>query len=184
VSAVELWYTRDGRTWQKDDSAVRSGPPYTVEVPEEGTYGFTLVARNGIGLGKEPPKPGDLPQVWVEVDLTRPSVSLADVKHGIGGKAREVTIQWEARDRNLARRPITLSYSTAAEGPWFPFAANIENSGQHTWQMPQNGPVTFFTRIEAVDMVGNIGVAQTAKPTSIDTSLPTTSILGVESAEK
>jgi hypothetical protein len=184
VSAIEMWWTRDGRTWQKDETPGHKGPPYVFEVPEEGTYGFTMVARNGIGLGKEPPKSGDLPQVWVEVDMTRPTVSLIDVKHGEGVKAREVTIQWEAHDRNLAGRPITLSFATSPEGPWLPFAANIENTGHYNWSMPQSGPVSFYTRVEAVDVVGNVGVAQSAKATSIDTSHPTVSILEVESGDK
>ena len=55
VSAVEMWYTRDGRTWQKDETPGHNGPPYVIEVPEEGMYGFTMVARNGIGLGNLSP---------------------------------------------------------------------------------------------------------------------------------
>src|SRR5262249_27082974 len=162
----ELWYTRDGKTWQKDEAAVRKGPPYTIEVPEEGMYGFTLVAKNGVGIGKQPPQPGDMPQVWVEVDLNKPTVSLLGGKHGVGTKAREITINWSAHDRNLARRPITLSYSEHADGPWLPLAANIENSGQYVWQMPSSGPATFFTRVEAVDLVGNVGSSQSAKALS------------------
>lgn len=185
VSAVDLWVTRDGgHSWKKDDSAVRSGPPLVTEVPEEGTYGFTLVARSGLGLGKQPPVSGDPPQVWVEVDLTKPVVSLVDVKHGIGAKAREVTITWAATDRNLARRPVTLAYAEKAEGPWMPLAANIDNSGSYVWNMPQNAPTSFHIRVEAVDLVGNVGFAQSVKPIVIDLSQPTTHILGVEPGEK
>src|SRR5207248_15101 len=42
VSAIEMWWTRDGRTWQKDETPGHKGPPYVFEVPEEGTYGFTM----------------------------------------------------------------------------------------------------------------------------------------------
>jgi hypothetical protein len=185
VSAVELWVTRpDSRTWHKHESTGKTGPPYVIEVPEEGTYGFTLIARNGVGVGKEPPQPGDLPQVWVEVDLTKPKVKLVDVKPGARPQAREVSIQWEASDRNLARRPITLSYAECADGPWVPLAANIANSGKHTCSMPANAPASFFTRVEAVDLVGKVGSAQSTKPTSIDLSQPSVSILGVESGDK
>lgn len=184
VSAIELWFTRDGRTWHKDETVTKQAPPYIFEVPEEGMYGFTLVARNGVGLGKQPPQPGDLPQVWVEVDLTRPVVNLGEVKNGHGPKAREVTAYWNAQDRNLARRPITLYWSDKAEGPWLPVAANIENTGQHTWSVPATGPVSFYTRIEAVDLVGNVGVAQTSRPMSIDNSQPLVNILAVEPGEQ
>jgi len=184
VSAVELWYTRDGQVWQKDESTGRSGPPYVFEVPEEGMYGFTLVARSGIGLGKKPPQRGDTPQVWVEVDLTKPAVTLLDVKHGVGAKAREITISWSATDRNLARRPITLAYADSPEGSWVPLAANIENTGRYVWNMPTSAPASFFVRAEAVDLVGNVGTAQTTKAVVIDLSQPQVELLGVDSTDK
>ena len=55
VSEVELWYTQDGRSWNKcplpkptDEQGFTS--PLTFAVDGEGVYGFTLVARNGNGL--------------------------------------------------------------------------------------------------------------------------------------
>ena len=184
VSAVELWYTRDGQVWQKDEGTGRTGPPYVFDVPEEGMYGFTLVARSGIGLGKKPPQRGDTPQVWVEVDLTRPVVTQLDVKHGVGAKAREITITWSATDRNLARRPITLAYSESPEGSWVPLAANIDNTGRYVWNMPTSAPASFFVRAEAVDLVGNVGTAQTPKAVVIDLAQPQVELLGVDSTDK
>jgi hypothetical protein len=184
VSSVELWFTRDGRTWHKDEKAVKSGPPYVIEVEKEGMYGFTLVAKNGVGVGKQPPQSGDLPQIWVDVDLTPPTVKLMEVTHGVGSKVRDVTYHWTASDRNMARRPITLSYAERPEGPWLPLAANIENSGKHTTSLPKSCPPSFYARVEAVDTVGNVGSDQSSKPTSIDLSQPTVSILGVEAGEK
>lgn len=184
VSTVELWYTRDGRSWNKHETNGKNGPPYVFEVPEEGMYGFTLVARNGVGIGKDTPKPGDLPQIWVEVDLTKPAVNLTEVKQGAGSKFREVTVTWNAQDRNLARRPVTILVADKPDGPWVPLAANIENSGQYTGMIPSNGPVNFYTRVEAVDLVGNIGQAQAEKPTSLDASQPTISILGIEAGDR
>lgn len=183
VSTVDLWFTRDGQSWQKEAN-VRTGPPAVTEVAEEGMYGFTLLAKSGLGLGKKPPSRGDLPQVWVEVDLSKPHVSLADVKHGLGPKAREVTIGWSATDRNLARRPITLAYAERAEGPWVPLAANIENTGRYVWNLPASAPVSFFVRVEAADLVGNVGSAQTPRPIVIDMSQPSISILDVSPADR
>ncbi|MBI1915510.1 MAG: hypothetical protein HYS12_12360 [Planctomycetes bacterium] len=184
LSGVDLWYTRDGQVWQKDEGTGRSGPPYVFEVPEEGMYGFTLIAKSGLGLGKKPPQRGDLPQVWVEVDQTKPAVTLLDVQHGVGAKAREITITWSATDRNLARRPITLAYAESAEGSWTPLAANIENSGRYVWTMPASAPASFFVRVEAVDLVGNVGSAQSTKPIVIDLSQPEVQLDGVDSSEK
>src|SRR5262249_41234813 len=157
VSAVELWYTRDGKRWQKDPAAGRGAPPFVAEVEGEGTYGFTLVAKNGLGVGQDPPKSGDLPQVWVEVDLTRPAVKLEEVKHGQGDKARGGTIRWTGKGRNLGGRAIPLSHAEGAGGPGTTVAANLENSGRYVWAMPDKAPARFFVRVEAADLAGNVG---------------------------
>src|SRR5262249_59995288 len=97
VAVVELWYTRsDGRNWQKYDERVNPQSPYVyvVEVNDEGLYGFTLVARNRAGFGEQPPKVGDSPQVWVEVDLTKPVVRLQGVDVGRGQDAGNLTITY------------------------------------------------------------------------------------------
>src|SRR5437763_1262801 len=46
VAAVEMWCTVDGRNWQKCTNVQVVGGMCVTEVAEEGTYGFTLVARN------------------------------------------------------------------------------------------------------------------------------------------
>jgi hypothetical protein len=43
VSAVELWATRDGKTWQCYSNEPPPAGPLVVHVAEEGCYGFTLV---------------------------------------------------------------------------------------------------------------------------------------------
>src|SRR5207253_6511476 len=59
VSTVELWYTQDGKKWEKSDAISKPRPPFVVDLKDEGLYGFTLVSRNGVGLGKRPPSVGD-----------------------------------------------------------------------------------------------------------------------------
>ena len=82
VSAIELWYTLyQGRAWNKlteyptDKNAPEGPKKLTFEVQDEGIYGITLVAKSGVGLGDQPPKVGDRPQFWIEVDLTKPVVA-------------------------------------------------------------------------------------------------------------
>ncbi len=180
IGSVELWYTRDGREWHKSGSTTQAQPPYVVEVEEDGRYGFTMVARNGTGMSKESPHPGDTPQIWVEVDTTKPTVYLASAEPGTGAKSPNVTVRWSASDKNLGVQPITLSYAEQADGPWIPFATAIENTGKFVWEMPPTAPHQFFVRVEATDMAGNAAAAQTPTPVVIDMSLPTVSILGVE----
>ena len=180
VSTVELWYTQDSHTWRKNEAPAPTSPPYVAEVPGEGLYGFTLVARNGLGLGKPAPKPGDVPQVWVEVDLTKPIVTLQGVEAGFEGKPNLVVVRWSARDKNLGNRPITISYK-AENGTWTPFATNVDNSGRYVWQVPSTFPNRFFVRVEAIDLAGNSAFAQSPNPVLLDMSQPTISIMSVES---
>ncbi len=159
-SMLELWYTQDGRSWHKDQTQVKSGAPYVVEVNREGSYGFMMVAR-AAGEKSEPPAAGESPQVWVDVDWTPPAVSLLDVKPGMGSAGRIVSIAWTASDSNLAEKPITLSYAERPDGPWTPFATAVENVGRHIWLVPNNVPRQVYLRVEAFDKVGNSGTAQT-----------------------
>src|SRR5207237_4392207 len=118
IQAVELWYTRDGRTWEKYSENTEPKPPYLFQVHEEGLYGFSLIVRSGVGLADRPPRSGDPPQVWVEVDLTPPVVHWVKHAVGRGSDSGWLTITWQATDKNLGREPITLSYAKDAQGPW------------------------------------------------------------------
>src|SRR5439155_1242790 len=49
----------------------------TVTLPADGKiYGFHLVVKSRAGLGKSPPRPGDAPQVRIEVDTLQPEAEL------------------------------------------------------------------------------------------------------------
>jgi hypothetical protein len=187
VSAIELWYTRDaqGRSWSKyREEDGKTPPPFKFEVDGEGLYGFTLVVRSGVGLSDRPPQVGDQPQVWVEVDLTKPVVRLGAVDVGRGTDTGRLTIHWTATDKNFGPQPITLSYANQAGGPWTPIAANIENSGRYVWKMPADVPYQFLVRVEATDRAGNVGSDETSKLVSVDLALPKSVILNVEPAGK
>lgn len=179
LAGVDLWYTQDGRDWKKHE-APANAQAYVVEVDEEGMYGFTLVARSGIGLGKEPPAAGDQPQVWVIVDLTKPDVKLTEVVPNYQQNAQHVLVRWQSSDKNLGRHPVTLSYAEKEEGPWTVIAANLDSSGQYTWQVPANVPPRALLKAEAIDLAGNVGHAQSEKPILMDSSRPNVSIVNVE----
>jgi hypothetical protein len=180
VSAIEVWKTKDGRTWQKLPKDADRKPPIVFEVEGEGRYGITLIAKSGVGLGEPPPRPGDTPQIWLEVDLTKPEVSITDVVVGRGPDSGSMTITWTARDANLARQPITLLYATKSEGPWLPIVKNIENTGRYVWRMQTDVPFEFFVRVEAVDEAGNVGQADTRTSVKVDLALPKARVIGID----
>jgi len=168
VSGVEVWYTRDGKGWQKFEGIQRENPVW-VDL-EEGTFGLYLLAKTGLGGGREAPIEGDQPHVWVQVDLTKPVVFLSGVRQSNGTRTLDLT--WTARDDNFGRKPINLSYSENSNGPWSPIAPPMENTGAYTWQIPPSTPPSFFVRVEAMDLAGNVGQSISPSPIQIDLSQP------------
>lgn len=187
VSAIELWYTLyQGRAWNKlteypidlkNAGEANQTKKLTFEVNDEGVYGITLVAKSGVGLGERAPQPGDRPQFWIEVDLTRPIVQIQDITVGAGLDKGKLTIGWSARDKNLGPAPIRLSYAEQPTGPWQPIADKLannlgNNNGRYTWKMPEMLPYQFYVKVEATDLAGNIGEAVTLERVKVDLSLP------------
>ena len=185
VKAVEVWYTQDGRTWQKTPDDAPPEPPYVVNVPSEGRYGFTLIARSGVGLALPAPKTGDQPQVWVEVDETKPKVSIVGVEVGRGPDTGFITVRWNATDKHMSANPVTISYVDAtagASGQWQIMGANVANDGRYVWRMPDGLPPQILVRVEAIDQAGNVGQDDTAKPVSTDLSIPKARVIDVHPA--
>ncbi len=189
VSSVELWYTlQQGRAWNKlqdypidvkNPLEARDAKKLVFEVNDEGIYGITLLAKSGVGLGIRPPQPGDRPQFWIEVDLTRPAVQLQEVKVGAGFDKGKLTIDWKATDKNLGINPIRLSYAEDKAGQWTTIVDKLTNSGRYIWRMPDPLPYQFYVRVEAFDRAGNIGEASTVERVKVDLSLPKAKILDI-----
>ena len=181
VSRLELFFTLDGRVWtpypgvhvDEDHKSI------AFEVAGEGLYGISILAKSGVGLGEQPPKLGDRPQIWIEVDTTKPLVKLHNVIVGQGLDKDKMTILWSARDKNLQREPITISYAQQQSGPWTPIAQKLPNTGRYVWSLPQGIPYQFYVKVEAEDMAHNIGEEVTAEMVRVDLSLPKVRILEV-----
>ncbi len=190
VSVVELWYTQDSgresRAWKKyhtDQTFDRVKPPeptvFPWDVHDEGIYGVSLVIKSGVGFHEKPPAVNDLPQLWIEVDTTKPVVKMGKVEVGRGDDTGKLFISYLANDKNLSQRPITLSYATTHDGPWTPIHAELENTGRFTWQMPSDLPFEFFVKVEATDKAGNVGADQTQGTVKVDLSIPKAEFLDV-----
>ncbi len=189
VKHVELWWTHDPRVrWEKrkEPFPVTAGDEshqtFAFEVVGDGVYGITLLAHSGVGFAERPPQLGDRPQLWIEVDTTRPDVKLGAVVVGQGADKGKLTVTWSAFDKNLVPQgPITLAYAEKADGPWTPFAEKLANSGRHVWTMPTAGvPYQFFVKVEAIDKAGNVGEAVTPMLIKVDLATPKVKILNVE----
>lgn len=174
IGRVELWGTRDaGKTWRSFTLDNDNRSPLLVNVEEEGVYGFCVVVTNGLGLGGQQPKSGDLPDLWVGIDLTKPTARIVSAQQGVDAEAGQLIISWQADDRTLAARPVSLSFSQARTGPWLPIASGLENTGRYAWTIDSRTPAQFYLRLEVRDEAGNVGTHETTEPLAIDQSRPT-----------
>jgi hypothetical protein len=192
VGKVELWLTRDdGQTWRRyavDESA--EGQPAAkngkhqraVELPPaDGVYGLTLVVQSRAGLGKPPPKPGEVPQMRIELDSKAPEAQLF-VPTPAPDRRDALVLTWTATDRNLAPNPITLEWAEQKDGEWHTIAARLANTGRHVWQLPPKLPDRVYLRLTVRDTAGNEGVAVSREPQLVDLSEPEGTILGIVNA--
>lgn len=168
IGKVEVWYTRDlGQTWLKlgDDADHKS--PAEVDLPGEGIFGVSLVVANGRGFGAAAPKPGDSPDWWIEVDMTKPKGDLLNVRTGNGDDG-SLQITWFAKDKNLHAEPIDLYHASKREGPWQPIAKNLRNDGVYCWTpSPEIGSHTYI-RLVIRDQAGNTSSSETVQAIALD----------------
>ena len=129
IGRVELWGTSDGgQSWRRFTAVSDRRSPLRVSVPDEGLYGFRVVVINGSGFGGKPPLAGDPPDLWIGVDLTKPTARIVSAQQGVESESGQLIISWQADDKLLAARPISLSFSPTRGGPWTPIAAGLENT--------------------------------------------------------
>jgi len=177
ISRVELWGTRDGgRTWRMFTVDDDNRSPISVSVDEEGIYGFRIVATSGAGLGQEPPKSGDLPSIWVGVDLTKPIAHITSAELGKGKEEGQLFIAWEAADKMLADRPVTLAFSQNPSGPWTTIATGLENTGRYTWTIDSRVPPLIYLRLEVRDEAVNLALCERKEPVALDQQRPSAKI--------
>jgi hypothetical protein len=173
IAKVELWVTRDGgRTWNSMGVDNDNRSPFRATVDGEGVYGFRMTVESGSGLSGRAPQAGDLPDVWIGVDLSRPVARLISAEPGAGDRAGEMIIRYEASDALLSKGPVTLLRSGQPGGPWTTIAAGLENSGQYSWRFDNTVPDRVYLRLEVRDEAGNVGAFEAADPISLERVLP------------
>jgi len=178
VAKVELWGTRDGgRTWSSFGVDTDNRSPIRVNVDGEGIYGFRIVVQSGNGLGGVPPRDGELAEIWVGVDTTRPIVRVTSA--AVQPDTGELLVRWEASDDLMDQRPISLSFSDQPNGTWAAIASGIENTGSYFWRLDNRTPDKIYLRLEARDQAGNVGTYVSPEPVLLDRQRPQGRIRGI-----
>ncbi|MCE9607812.1 MAG: hypothetical protein K8U03_23240 [Planctomycetia bacterium] len=169
IAKVDIWGTRDrGRNWVLlgPDDDRRS--PCAVNVEREGMYGFAVVVTAEGGVQGRIPQPGDVPEINVGVDLSKPKVRFTTAEPSTDGRPCAMQIKWDAADDHLGPQAVTLSYSAAPQGPWKPLVIGIGSSGVHLCEFDPQGPDYAYLKIEVRDEAGNIGSHTTTNAIPIE----------------
>lgn len=179
IAKVELWGTRDGgQTWRSFATDDDRRSPLVVTVDGVGLYGFRIVVESAGGTPALQPRRGDNPELWIDVDLHRPTAELTSIQFGAGNLADRLILNWRAEDDNLEPLPIALFYSSRPAGPWTAIATSLANTGEYAWQLQRHLPDRVYLRLEARDTAGNLAAFQTREPVVLSEEQPSARIRG------
>jgi RNA polymerase sigma factor (sigma-70 family) len=177
VERIIVWMTEDGaKTWKVLDR-FPPNPRIPIQVKKDGRYGFRLDTESAMGGRRAEPKAGDPPQIWIEVNETKPEVSKFDVSVGKEARKKEddmdvINFSWTVTGKNLTDEPITLFFGESVGGPWKAIAGKLPNNGQYTWSIPKDFPAEFVAQIQVVDRAGNIERRSTTNPVFVEFKAP------------
>lgn len=180
VSTVKLFVTENnGQNWFSygDDVDMRS--PFQVDTRGEGTFGFAVRVRNGLGFSDPPPQPGELPSIVVTVDQTPPVANFAQPQIIADGQGR-IRLKWNTTDPHPSSTPVRLEYAMSASGPWTPIFDWQADVGGHEMSIQPGMPNTIYYRLLARDAAGNVTTAQAPHPLMIDQHRPTVKLLSIQ----
>lgn len=180
VSKVEIWITGDGgKTWTRRAEDPDMISPAVVDLPGEGVHGLIVHAVNGSGGGDPPPGPNASPDIVLEVDSTRPAARILAIKPSGPEATGAIDISYAVADKNLGHQPVTLLVASRKGGPWTPLAQRVANTGTFRWDVPRHAGYEFHFRVEAIDLAGNLGAAETDQAVRFDTSRPKARVVQV-----
>ncbi len=154
LSSIDVWQTRDGKSWEKVHSQEAAFRSVAVTVPDDGWYGFA-VAASGPGGTEPAPADGDLPEIEVLVDTRGPEVAfLAPEPGSAWDAARPFPVRWRAEDA-CGIREVRIEYRQEGSDAWRPVRSDDRPSGEWLWMVPDLLKTRFEVRLVAVDAAGN-----------------------------
>ncbi len=182
VEAVELWGSLDGgSTWKRWGSDPDRQSPFDIETNGEGTYAYRIVVVSSSGLASPRPLAGEIADIAVIVDSTKPVVKITGAKYGEGDRVGSLVIKYACDDTNLLPRPIALAFSETLDGPWTTIASGLRNDGEYVWPADPQLPRQFYLRIDSTDAAGNVGSNVLDQPIDAQGLAPRARIRGLQS---
>jgi hypothetical protein len=176
VERVDIWKIHPGQRWEKCKEKGNQQGAATVTVESSGRWGFRLIPRSGAGLAEPDPKPGDAPDIWVEVDDKKPQVTVTKVTVTQEPDGGYLTVYWTADDAFLRAMPITIYLASPQGGEWKKVASDLPNTGswrQLTEVLEKGGyGFEFLVKVEAIDEAENTGEGKWRDVVKIDLRIP------------
>ena len=199
ASAGEVYVTMDdGRTWVQSTveagawsmptSVNGVGPVHgavTVQLNKEAAvYGFTVIVKSKALLGKPAPRPGDPPQLRVELDTTAAVCGAQE-----DGPRPDATghhdPDLDGDRRPPGGRPDHAGTGAERAGPWRLIGDPLmPNTGRYNWRITPDVPPNVYLRLTVRDSVGNMSVAETEKPETVDLSVPEVTGVGLQAGQR
>ena len=182
VSAVELFVTENGgQQWFRYGNDTDLKSPFPVDAQGEGTFGFAIRIRNGLGFADNPPQPGQTPEIVVTVDQTAPMIEMAQPLVRADGFGT-IQLSWRVNEQFPAITPLRLEHATTSNGPWAPVFDWQVDQGGYQWAVRPGTPSLLYFRLLARDAAGNVASAQTDQPVIVDLKKPVGRLLRVQAA--
>ncbi len=184
VSAVELFVTEDGgQNWFKYGTDADLKSPFTVDTMGEGTFGFAVRVRNGLGFSDTPPQPGQAPEITVTVDTSAPRIEFAQPTVKADGFAT-IQLQWRVGDQNPSTTPVRLEYAASPAGPWTPVFDWQVDQGGFQWAVRPGTPASVYFRLLARDSAGNVSSSAPPQPVMVDMKKPVGRLIRVQTVSQ
>jgi hypothetical protein len=178
ATRIDFWATADGgRSWMKVQDASGGSSPARLTLPGDGVYGIRIRPGGGV----KPPEPGEDADCVVEVDTTRPVVTLNPPT--VGAADGMMVITWEASDKHLLSNAINLYYASRPDGPWEVIVHGYKNTGSYRWDFPTTLPGPVYLRLEATDKAGNVGRYELPTPVALEGGKQRVKVIGVGPAK-
>ena len=179
LSSVEVFITEDGgKKWWRYGQDQDKQSPVILRVPRDGTYGFMIAAKSGVGLGDAPPAPGEAPHAVVIVDRAPPKARFDRIAMSDDG--RTMTVNWKTADGNAHARPVRMEYAETPAGPWTPMSDWLQDSGEMKWSVPKALPSRVHVRMVVRDAADNMGQIVYPQAVLVDMSRPRARITNVK----
>ena len=170
IDGLTLWVTRDGGvTWSAVPGVHPSSAPIRYDAPDDGSYGFKVVARDRAGRAQQPPQPGDASDVACFIDTTPPHLAIISPASGAQVYAgSEIVVRWSTSDALLAAEPVTIEARRSENHPWSSIldGEKFPAEGAVQW-WPPYVTGTFELRVTSEDEVGNRRIWVTPRPLQV-----------------